>query len=197
MTTYWLIGEKQTGGSVQPANASSLPATAAVTTVATFAATLDPAIPMIEQSRGEQTEQRDQRTCQATKSKTQEQNRRGAQREAEEHQRGQSKQSSPQIRKQRDGRAQSRSGVNDDESGISDGVGANNGADSCGNVSSGFSIGNGLAVRNSTPASGPLVDGSPSSRSRRSYQAGDSVPNHTETGPSTPLLVPAAPIPRV
>ncbi|XP_060825092.1 atrial natriuretic peptide receptor 1-like isoform X2 [Bombus pascuorum] len=99
-----------------------------------------------------------------------------------------------------------------DEGGGGGASGEWNNNNSGGNNSGGaFATGNGVASRGRTIGSGSFVDGSPSrnrssvsstssnvvSQGRRSYQAGESVPNHTESGPNAPLLVPTTPPSRV
>ncbi|XP_071865791.1 atrial natriuretic peptide receptor 1 isoform X2 [Bombus fervidus] len=129
-----------------------------------------------------------------------------------------------QIPNQREASTQNRKGGSNEGNGGDSGRGGSdegggggaggewNNNNSGGNNSGGaFATGNGVASRGRTIGSGSFVDGSPSrnrssvsstssnvvSQGRRSYQAGESVPNHTESGPNAPLLVPTTPPSRV
>ncbi|XP_043600300.1 atrial natriuretic peptide receptor 1-like isoform X2 [Bombus pyrosoma] len=129
-----------------------------------------------------------------------------------------------QIPNQREASTQNRKGGSNEGNGGDSGRGGSdegggggaggewNNNNSGGNNSGGaFATGNGVASRGRTIGSGSFADGSPSrnrssvsstssnvvSQGRRSYQAGESVPNHTESGPNAPLLVPTTPPSRV
>ncbi|XP_033174921.1 atrial natriuretic peptide receptor 1-like isoform X2 [Bombus impatiens] len=129
-----------------------------------------------------------------------------------------------QIANQREASTQNRKGGSNEGNGGDSGRGGSdegggggaggewNNNNSGGNNSGGaFATGNGVASRGRTIGNGSFVDGSPSrnrssvsstssnvvSQGRRSYQAGESVPNHTESGPNAPLLVPTTPPSRV
>ncbi|XP_068978418.1 atrial natriuretic peptide receptor 1-like isoform X2 [Bombus flavifrons] len=129
-----------------------------------------------------------------------------------------------QIPNQREASTQNRKGGSNEGNGGDSGRGGSdegggggaggecNNNNSGGNNSGGaFATGNGVASRGRTIGSGSFVDDSPSrnrssvsstssnvvSQGRRSYQAGESVPNHTESGPNAPLLVPTTPPSRV
>ncbi|XP_033344470.1 atrial natriuretic peptide receptor 1-like isoform X2 [Bombus vosnesenskii] len=131
-----------------------------------------------------------------------------------------------QIANQREASTQNRKGGSNEGNGGDSGRGGSdegggggaggewNNNNSGGNNNGGngaFATGNGVASRGRTIGNGSFVDGSPSrnrssvsstssnvvSQGRRSYQAGESVPNHTESGPNAPLLVPTTPPSRV
>ncbi|XP_017765073.1 PREDICTED: atrial natriuretic peptide receptor 1-like isoform X2 [Eufriesea mexicana] len=63
-------------------------------------------------------------------------------------------------------------------------------------ASHGRTIGNGSPSRNRSSI-GSTLSTNVISQGRRSYQAGENVPNHTESGPNAPLLVPTTPPSRV
>ncbi|XP_076759179.1 atrial natriuretic peptide receptor 1 isoform X4 [Xylocopa sonorina] len=131
-----------------------------------------------------------------------------------------------QTSDQRDGLVQNRKGggINDGSSGdggggggggrgVGRGDGGSNSAGGASIIGGAFATGNGVANRGRTIGGGSLADvGSPSrnhssvvsipssnanTQGRRSYETGESVPNHTESGPNAPLLVSAMPPSRV
>ncbi|XP_043518997.1 atrial natriuretic peptide receptor 1-like isoform X2 [Frieseomelitta varia] len=220
MTTYWLIGEKSASNNQQASTCSpSSTVQQPVTTITPIATTIEP-------PRDDRTSLSPSRLDPVAQSKTkpsqqncQDQNHRGGQTKC--HQECQQRSQPSQQQKtqqqvvpyrqqvqasQRDGGStQNRKGGSNDGSGGDEGGGGNNGGGGT------FATGNGVASRGRTIASGSFVDGSPSrnrssvgsassnviSQGRRSYQAGESVPNHTESGPNAPLLVPTTPPSRV
>ncbi|KOC59164.1 Atrial natriuretic peptide receptor 1 [Habropoda laboriosa] len=203
MTTYWLIGEK-TPRNLQPTSSpasSTSVRTVTTTTAKTITATNHPPILLNQPPREERAtptihrpdemtqvnQVQDKRSSQtaAAQQNSQEQNLRAGQKgsSAEEAQRRQSNQRNsqqlrPQTANQRETQIQTRKGGG--------AFGTGNGA-----VSRGLTIASGSPSRNRSSV------GSTTSQGRRSYQAGESVSNHTESGPNAPLLVPATPPPRV
>ncbi|CAK9824817.1 Atrial natriuretic peptide receptor 1 [Anthophora retusa] len=240
MTTYWLIGEKTGNRNVQPANASSSPAscTSSVRTMTTTTTTTNQPSVQLDQPprderatpvihRSDETVQvkhvKDKRSSQtsATQQNSQEKNHRGGQRgspqESQRHPSNQrnSQQLRPQTANQCELQIQTRKGDGNDESGgggsggrsgigggSGGGCGDSGGQSGGGGCSGGNSVG-GAASRGRTIASGSpsrnrsSVGSTSTPVGRRSYQAGESVPNHTESSPNAPLLVSATPPPRV
>lgn len=216
MTTYWLIGEKSAS--------NACPSSSTVQQPVTTVTTITPIPTTVELPRDDRTSLSPNRLDPVAQSKTnpsqqncQDQNHRAGQKCHQEQQR--STQPSQQQKTQQQvpcrqqvqasqregGSMQNRKGGSNDGSGGDEGGGGNNGGGGT------FATGNGVASRGRTIASGSFVDGSPSrnrssvgsassnviSQGRRSYQAGESVPNHTESGPNAPLLVPTTPPSRV
>ncbi|KAK9308862.1 hypothetical protein QLX08_001278 [Tetragonisca angustula] len=208
MTTYWLIGEKSASNS-QQANTCSVqqPATT-ITPVATTVELPRDDRASLSPNRHDPLAQSKANTSQQN---CQDQNHRGGQKCHQEQQQQKNQQQVPcrqqvQASQREGGSTQNRRGGSNDGSGVDEGGGGgNNGGGGT------FATGNGVASRGRTIASGSFVDGSPSrnrssvgsassnviSQGRRSYQAGESVPNHTESGPNAPLLVPTTPPSRV
>ena len=208
MTTYWLIGEKSASNS-QQANTCSVqqPATT-ITPVATTVELPRDDRASLSPNRHDPLAQSKANTSQQN---CQDQNHRGGQKCHQEQQQQKNQQQVPcrqqvQASQREGGSTQNRRGGSNDGSGIDEGGGGgNNGGGGT------FATGNGVASRGRTIGSGSFVDGSPSrnrssvgsassnviSQGRRSYQAGESVPNHTESGPNAPLLVPTTPPSRV
>ncbi|KAK1122589.1 hypothetical protein K0M31_009034 [Melipona bicolor] len=222
MTTYWLIGEKSASKN-QRANTSSSSSTVQqpVTTVTTIATTNTPTVELPRDDRTSLSPSRLDPVAQPkinpSQQNYQDQNHRGAQKCHQEQQRSQSSQQQQKTQQQvpyrqqvqasqrEGGSMQNRKGGSNDGSGGDEGGGGNNGGGGT------FATGNGVASRGRTIASSSFADGSPSrnrssvgsassnviSQGRRSYQTGESVPNHTESGPNAPLLVPTTPPSRV
>ncbi|XP_053977333.1 atrial natriuretic peptide receptor 1-like isoform X1 [Hylaeus volcanicus] len=194
-----------------PATTMTTIAATTQTTTATMTTMTAQATPTFDRKRDEtinvpphQAKPQEKRFSQIAQQHCQDQNtnHKGSQKLEEQSRFQSSQQKSQQLRQQspsrNEGQIQSRKGGND--------------GDRSGDGSNGsFVTGNGTPNRARTISSTPVGDGSPSrnrvsvgpvsnnavQQARRPYQAGESLPNHTESGPNAPLLVPATPLPRV
>nr|XP_012146919.1 PREDICTED: atrial natriuretic peptide receptor 1-like isoform X2 [Megachile rotundata] len=176
MTTYWLIGEKPRTN-VQRANVSSITTTVATTTpTTTAAATMTTIVTTTHAAK-----QEDKRPSDTTRSCPEQSTSVRVPTKVPEGPR------SNQVGRRSIGPRESRKETSDDG-----GDGNNATGTTRARSISGSSMAEGSPSRN-------RVSGSPSSSavSRRSYQTGESIPNHAESGPNAPLLVPATPPPRV
>ncbi|XP_026674048.1 atrial natriuretic peptide receptor 1-like isoform X2 [Ceratina calcarata] len=215
MTTYWLIGEKPAVATLQRSNSVSSPATA--TTVATMTTTTT-----VSTSSGQtSTLEASPVTVQASQVRSQ-QEKRSSQptRQDQSSDRTTQTASSQQLRRQDQRPAQNRKGASKDGGDVEDGGGDKGGgggrnsgrgegesnSESSGNNVGGAACatGNGVAgirgraIATETPSPSRSRSSVSSSISqRRSYQSGENVPNHAESGPNAPLLVSATPPPRV
>ncbi|XP_076630683.1 atrial natriuretic peptide receptor 1 isoform X2 [Colletes latitarsis] len=188
MTTYWLTGEKSTNNNLQPVSAIPTPLAGAIEAPAAAMTVIAPTTTTIiaqatstfDQRQDEtanvadQVKAQEKRSSQTVQQNCQDQstNHRASQKLQEQPRFQSSQQKGQQLRQQSPGRnegqIQSRKGAND---------GNGDGSPSRNRVS--------VGSNNAVP------------QSRRSYQSGESLPNHTESGPNAPLLVPATPLPRV
>ncbi|XP_076677166.1 atrial natriuretic peptide receptor 1 isoform X3 [Andrena cerasifolii] len=206
MTTYWLMGEKPTNNNVQQVTAPPAAITAAsMTTITTT--TVQPST-VLEQTNVASTHRPDRgklqetRSCQTTQNCQEQSANHRAPQKLQEQQRSQSNQpkAQQQARQQSqiEGQSQTRKGANDSGGGDEGGGGGamltGNGATRACSLST-SSLGSGSPSRNRVSIVSTSSNTVP--QARRSYQSNDSMPNHAETGPNAPLLVPAMPLPRV
>ncbi|XP_043247996.1 atrial natriuretic peptide receptor 1-like [Colletes gigas] len=187
MTTYWLTGEKSTNNNLQPVSAMPTPLAGAIEAPAAMTVIAPTTTTIIAQATStfdprqdetanvaDQAKVQEKRSSQTVQQNCQDQNtnHRASQKLQEQPRFQSSQQKGQQLRQQSPGRnegqIQSRKGGNE---------GNGDGSPSRNRVS--------VGSNNAVP------------QSRRSYQSGDSLPNHTESGPNAPLLVPATPLPRV
>ncbi|XP_076164770.1 atrial natriuretic peptide receptor 1 isoform X2 [Ptiloglossa arizonensis] len=206
MTTYWLTGEKSTNNNVQPAStlptpsitaaSAAIEAPATMTTISVVApTTTSPTTTVITApvpaTSGVATNPKPQekRSSQTTQQISQEQNtnHRATQKLQEQPRFQSTQQMGQQLRQQSPSRKVANEGDVD---------GSNGGQFVArSRTISSSTVGDGSPSRNRVPVGSTSSNTVP--QARRSYQAGESLPNHTESGPNAPLLVTATPLPRV